>query len=37
MLVNDRPVCQHSLASARPFDTIRTQIGQFRLQEEQIL
>ena len=37
MLVNDRPVCQHSLASARSFDTIHTQIGQFRLQEEHIL
>ena len=37
MLVNDRHICPHSLASARSFDTIHTRFGQFRLQEEHIL
>ena len=37
MQVNDRPVCRHSLASARSFDTIHTRFGQFRLQEDHIL
>ena len=37
MRVDGAFIHQHSLASARSFDTIRTQIGQFRLQEEQIL